>query len=153
MQIANSRGDARNIPRPDRRKVISPMTNCTRTRKTCRLGTPLDDILWSRTQDQAASFAAAEEAAKVLRTQADTIRADYSFLLAEDLCFFRADGAAVQAAMAVIGVDDAVIVICNTEGASDVWTVQGMRPFAPYPATAYIAAVQACVEARRAGRY
>ena len=128
------------------------MTQCTPVRTRKRISSPLEDILWTRSQDRQASLIVAEEAAKVLHAQAGQIAAGYSFLLVDDQCFFRADGAAVQAAMAVIGENDSVIVVCNAEGDQDEWTVQ-MRPSAAYPAAAYIKAVQARVEASRAIRH
>ena len=111
----------------------------------------LKDLLWDQDQARQSSFIAAEEAARLLHSQAATIRAGYSFLRADDLCLFNPDGTAFRLAMAVIGELDSSIVFCTQEEGGLVWTAQ-MRPECPYPAAAYIAAVQARIEANKASK-
>ncbi len=131
------------------------MANCTpiRTRRILNGNSPLELLAWDRARqaDQArqTSYIAAEEAARLRRSQAAAIYAGYSFLRAEDLCLLNPDGTPFCLAMAVIGDDDSAIVFCTEEEEGLVWTVQ-MRPECPYQAGAYIAAVKARISANKA---
>lgn len=133
------------------------MANCTpiRTRRV-RGNSPLELLAWDRSrqadQDRQSSYIAAEEAARLLHSQAAAIRADYSFLRADDLCLMNPDGTPFRMAMAVIGETDSAIVFCTQEQDGLIWTVQ-RRPECPYPAAAYLAAVQSRIEANRADNH
>lgn len=138
-------------------KGLSPMANCTpiRTRRV-RGNSPLELLAWDRArsadQDRQSAYIAAEEVARLLHSQAAAIRADYSFLRADDLCLMNPDGTPFRMAMAVIGETDSAIVFCTQEQDGLIWTVQ-RRPECPYPSAAYLAAVQARIEANRADNH
>ena len=118
------------------------------------LSQALTDRLHDQAQTRETRYALLQNDARCRRAQAAEVYASYAFTRAEDLCRTDAFGACTQAAMTLTapnnltGPGEQLTVVCSVSEDEPVWLITDTTGLA-FPASVYILAVQARLEANR----
>ena len=121
------------------------MTNST------PLSQALTDRLHEQAQDRQTRYAALETDARCLVGQAAEVYTVYTFTRADELCRCTPFGICTQAAMTLTSPAEQVTVVCALSTDEPVWFITDMTGL-HFPASVYIRATQARIEANRSSK-